>query len=151
MSRVYLCLCKGRKLGNTKHDWESLVLALGASESLLALIRGLVIYDQILEDQFIWSKALLSCIGSSLVLHICIKERSNFSSALQELLTKLGTYTELRVQDRIRKNALKVTSPCTGPRASRAEQPPFLPATTTLALPGRLRPAWGAPKEVSDG
>lgn len=110
MSRVYLCLCKGRKLGNTKHDWESLVLALGASESLLALIRGLVIYDQILEDQFIWSKALLSCIGSSLVLHICIKERSNFSSVLQELLTKLGTYTELRVQDRIRKNALKVTA-----------------------------------------
>ena len=36
---------------NTKHDWKSLVLALGASESLLALIRGLVIYDQILELQ----------------------------------------------------------------------------------------------------
>ena len=41
---------------------------------------------------------------------IHIKERSSFSSALQELLIELGTYTELRVQDRIRRNALRVTA-----------------------------------------
>lgn len=32
-----------------------------------------------------------------------------------------------------------------------APSTPLLPATTTLELPGRLGPAWGAPKEVSDG
>lgn len=41
---------------------------------------------------------------------IHIKERSSFSSALQELLIELGTYTELRAQDKIRRNALRVTA-----------------------------------------
>ena len=103
MSRVYLCLCKGRKLGNTKHDWESLVLALGASESLLALIRGLVIYDQILEDQFIWSKALLSRIGSSLVLHICI-HRVESSRQNQEKCSKSDSNNKYAIYRNTRGN-----------------------------------------------
>ena len=41
---------------------------------------------------------------------IHIKERSSFSSALQELLIELGPYTELRAQDKIRRNALRVTA-----------------------------------------
>lgn len=50
---------------------------------------------------------------------------------------------------RHRKRPSKCYSLCTGPRASHAEQP-LLPARTTPVLPRRLRPAWGAPKEVSD-
>lgn len=41
---------------------------------------------------------------------IHIKEKSNFSSALQELLIELGTYTELKIQDRIRRNAQRVAA-----------------------------------------
>lgn len=41
---------------------------------------------------------------------IHIKEKSNFSSALRELLIELGTYTELKIQDRIRRNAQRVAS-----------------------------------------
>lgn len=47
---------------------------------------------------------------------------------------------------RHRKRRSKCYSPCTGPRASRAEHPPFLPATTTLCAPRTPRTCLGRPE-----